>query len=108
MKEGCSLIMDIGQPRKQNHPAGFVLLKGAEPCPESTREAASRVVGGLPWHQNSFKFQNVKVGTYNLLPQTFHPKSLGGFTIRIRSVHAKVKQLNATGGRWVEDTFFSL
>ena len=106
--EGSCLIIDIEQPRKQNHPIGFVVLKGGEPCPESPQMAAERVVGGRPWHQNTFIYEGIGVGTYTITAQTFAAKSLGKFCIRFRSACATVEPISSNGGNWADNRFHTL
>ena len=70
--------------------------------------AATRVVGGRPWHQNTFTFEGVGVGTYTITAQTFAAKSLGKFSIRLRSAHATVEPGSSTGGSWAENCYYTL
>lgn len=103
-----TVIFEIAQPRKQNHPIGFVLLKGDEPCPDSPSLAAARVIGGRPWHQNRFEFKNVSAGKYTIVAQTFNAGCLGKFTIRVLSATASLSKGDSYGGFWAENKFYTV
>ena len=96
------MSIEITQPRSQNHPIGFALFKGSEPLGVN---AASRILGGRAWHQNTFEGDLQGSNSYTVLMQTFQAKQMGTFVIRIVSEKVVEKGTTTSGGDWVATTF---
>jgi len=79
-EEKISVTIEITQPRTQNYPIGIALFKGIHPM----TKVASRIVGGKPWHQNTFVAE-LSSGDFTVFAQTFNSKMFGDFVIRILS-----------------------
>ena len=79
-EEKISVTIEITQPRTQNYPIGIALFKGIHPM----TKVASRIVGGKPWHQNTFVAE-LSSGDFTVFAQTFDSKMFGDFVIRILS-----------------------
>ncbi len=102
MADDCKVSIEITQPRSQNHPIGFALFKGNEPLGVN---AASRILGGRAWHQNTYDGDLPGGNSYTIVTQTFQAEQMGPFIVRVVSENAVEKGATISGGKWVATTF---